>query len=222
MERSAMPSSEFNPSTVALAASHLLRGAVANWMQDRVSTLRAPLPLPPSPPITHRWLGHLHDIRTEGFTRFHQRCVATYGPLVLLHLGPPVVGRRVLIVADSSVAQRTLHQDLHREFLSSIGPPMVFGDKAVFCTSSDDPTHAERQGLIARHLQPQMLTRHAATMAEVWEPAIERLVAIPAGRRAVERFDLNSAVLRTTQEVAVRCWLGVGASPAESHRALQR
>lgn len=207
---------------VSPVAPNFLSTSIANWLQDRVSTLRASLPLPPSPPIKNPLLGHLHDIRTEGYTRFHQRCVATYGPLVLLHFGPPVVGRRLLVIADPEVALRTLQQDTHREFLTPIGPPLVFGDKAVFCTSADDAAHAERQGLLARHLSAEMMSRHAAAMAEVWQPAVERLAGIPAGRRTVERFNFNSEVLRTTQAAAVRCWLGVQASNQESHLGLER
>src|SRR5262245_50925139 len=118
-------------SLIATTAPSML----SHWVEDKVSTLRAPRPLPPSPPITHLGLGHLHEIRARGFVRFLRECVDTYGPLVLLHMGPPVLGRRVLVIADPEVARQNLQQDRHREFLSPIGPPMVFGEQAVFCTS---------------------------------------------------------------------------------------
>ncbi len=193
--------------------------ALRNAAQDRIS-IRGKR-LPPSPPINNRLLGHLHDIRAEGFVRFFTRCVAEYGPLVLLRLGPPAVGRRLLLVADPEVARLTLTQDLQRRFPPGPGPRGVFGEDAVFCTAGDDPVHAIRRQLIARHLAPDMLSLHAATMAEIWRPAIDHLVSIPAGQRSVERFNISPDVLFTTQRVAVRCWMGVDPSPRETLDALR-
>ncbi|MBV9784849.1 MAG: cytochrome P450 [Acidisphaera sp.] len=201
-------------------AGRLLAGALANWAQDALSVRGERLP--PSPPIRHRWLGHLHDIRTEGFVAFHRRCVQAYGPLVLLRFGPPVLGRRFLLVADPEVALLTLTQDRQRGYAPMTGPPLVFGEQAVFCTSGDDPVHAERQRLIARHLAPDMLRRHAAGMTEIWTPAIERMVSIPRGQDAVRRFDLNTEILATVQHVSLRCWMGVEPTPSETRDTLAR
>jgi cytochrome P450 len=99
---------------------------------------------------------------------------------------------------------------------------LVFGEDAVFCTGAGDPVHASRQQLIARHITPEMLKLHARTMTAVWEPAIEELVSIPAGRDSIERFNISPAVLFTTQHVAVRCWMGVEPSPAEILDTLRR
>ena len=188
--------------------------ALLNAVQDRVS-IRGKR-LPPSPPIRHRWLGHLYDIRTEGFVRFGTRCVAEYGPLVLLRFGPPGLGRRFLLVADPAVARQTLTQDLERGFPPGTGPMLVFGEDAVFCTGAKDPLHARRQQLIARHVAPDMLRLHAATMSEIWQPAIEHLVSIPTSADSIERFNINPAILFTTQRVAVRCWMAVDPSPMET------
>jgi cytochrome P450 len=208
---------------MAALASGLLRltiDALVNAVQDRISAVGKRLP--PSPPIRHRWLGHLHDIRTEGFVRFHARCVAEYGPLVLLRFGPPVLGRRLLLVADPAVARQTLMRDLQRGFIPGTGPMLVFGEDAVFCTGANDPVHASRQRLIARQITPEMLKLHACTMTAVWGPAIEQLVSVPAGRDSIERFNVGPAMLFTTQDVAVRCWMGVMPSPTEILDTLRR
>ncbi len=194
--------------------------ALVNALQDRLAIRGKKLP--PSPPIRHRWLGHLHDIRTEGFVRFHARCVAEYGPLVLLRFGPPVVGRRFLLVADPEVARLTLTQDLQRGFPPGTGPMLVFGEDAVFCTGADEALHARRQRLIARHVGADMLSLHAATMTDIWQPAVDRLVSIPAGQRSVTRFDINSDVLLAAQHVAIRCWMGVEPTPAETRDTERR
>jgi cytochrome P450 len=206
--------------TFGLGLLRLTGDSLLNALQDRLS-IRGKR-LPPSPPIRHRWLGHLHDIREEGFVRFHARCVAEYGPLVLLRFGPPVVGRRFLLVADPEVARLTLTQDLQRGFPAGTGPMLVFGEDAVFCTGADDPVHTRRQQLIARHVATDMLSLHAATMTELWQPAIDRLVSIPAGHRSIARFDINPDVLFTTQHVAVRCWMGVEPAPGETLDTLRR
>lgn len=209
------------PARSMRTAGTFLTSAITNWAQDTVSTLRAPLSLPPSPPITNQLLGHLHDIRREGYVRFHDRCVATYGSLFMLRLGPPVLGRRVLVIADPEVAHENLTRDLHREFVAPIGPPLVFGEDAVFCTAGDAPIHAERRALIARHLGPASMRRHARRMAEVWRPMVEQAFAIPTGCRHVERFGMNGDVLRAAQRAAIRCWMGVEATAAEAQRALE-
>lgn len=200
--------------SVTFGLLRLTGDALANAWQDRFSVRGKRLP--PSPPIRHRWLGHLHDIRTEGFVRFHARCVAEYGPLVLLRFGPPVVGRRFLLVADPEVARLTLTQDLQRGFPPGTGPMLVFGEDAVFCTGADEALHARRRQLIARHVGVDMLSLHAATMTEIWQTAVEHLVSIPAGQRSATRFDINHDVLFATQHVALRCWMGVEPTPAET------
>jgi cytochrome P450 len=186
--------------------------ALVNAWQDRLA-IRGKR-LPPSPPIRHRWLGHLHDIRAEGFVRFHARCVAEYGPLVLLRFGPPVVGRRFLLVADPEVARQTLTQDLQRGFPPGTGPMLVFGEDAVFCTGAGDALHARRRQLIARHIGADRLSLHAATMTEIWQSAVERLASIAADEHSVTRFNINPDVLLATQHVAIRCWMGVEPTPA--------
>lgn len=206
--------------SLTLGLLRVTGSAVLNAMRDWIA-IRGKR-LPPSPPVRHRWLGHLHDIRTEGFVRFFARCVAEHGPLVLLRFGPPVLGRRFLLVADPAVARLTLTQDLQRGFLPGTGPMLVFGEDAVFCTGADDPVHARRQQLILRHVALPMLRLHAATMTEIWEPAIDRLVSIPAGHRGVTRFNINPEMLFTTQRVAVRCWMGVDPSPPETLGTLRR
>ncbi|MEJ0019566.1 MAG: cytochrome P450 [Acetobacteraceae bacterium] len=207
-------------SSLALGLMQMTGAALLNAVQDRFAVRGKRLP--PSPPITNPWLGHLHEIRTEGFIRFGQRCVAEHGPLVLLRFGPPVLGRRFLLVADPEVARLTLTQDLQRGFPPGTGPMLVFGEDAVFCTAADDPVHARRQQLIARHVTPDMLRVHAATMVEIWGAAIEHLVSIPAGCHSVEHSNINQDLLFTTQRVAVRCWLGVEPTPAETLDTLQR
>lgn len=210
---------------VAMAPAHLgllrLAGdALANAVRHRVSSFGKHLP--PSPPIRHRWLGHLYDIRSEGFVRFLARCVAEHGPLVLLRFGPPVVGRHFLLVADPEVAHLTLTQDLQRNFPPGIGPMQVFGEDAVFCTAAADPVHASRQQLILHHLTPEMMKLHASAMTAVWEPAIEQLVSIPARSDSVQRFNINPDVLFTTQHAALRCWMGVDPTPPETLATLRR
>jgi cytochrome P450 len=199
-----------------------LTSAIANWAQDAVSTLRAGAPLPPSPPITNQLLGHLHDIREEGYVRFQDRCVASYGSLFLLRLGPPVLGRRVLVIADPEIAHENLTRDLHREFVAPIGPPLVFGEDAVFCTAGDAPVHDQRRALLGGHLGRERMHDHARQMAAVWRTAVERTFAIPTGRRHVERFGINDQVLHAAQDAAIRCWLGVEPTAAETQRALDR
>jgi len=206
--------------SLALGLLRLTGDALLNALQDRLS-IRGKR-LPPSPPVRHRWLGHLHDIREEGFVRFHARCVAEYGPLVLLRFGPPIVGRRFLPVADPEVARLTLTQDLQRGFPPGTGPMLVFGEDAVFCTGVDDPVHARRQQLIARHITDDMLRVHAATMTELWQPAIDHLVAVPQGCRSVERFNINPDLLFVTQQVALRCWMGIDPTPMETLDTLRR
>ena len=206
--------------SLALGLMRSTGDALLKAVQDRLS-IRGKR-LPPSPPIRHRGLGHLHDIREEGFVRFHARCVREYGPLVLLRFGPPIVGRRFLLVADPDVARLTLTQDLQRGFPAGTGPLLVFGADAVFCTGADDPVHARRQQLIARHVTDDMLRVHAATMTEIWQPAIEHLVSIQQRSRSVTKFNINPDLLFITQQVAVRCWMGVDPTPAETLDTLRR
>jgi len=206
--------------TLALGLLRSTGDALLNALQDRLS-IRGKR-LPPSPPIRNRWLGHLHDIREEGFVRFHARCVAEYGPLVLLHFGPPIVGRRFLLVADPQVARLTLTQDLQRGFPPGTGPMLVFGEDAVFCTGADDPVHTRRRQLIERHVTEDMLRVHAATMTEIWQPAIDHLVSVPHGCQSVQRFNINPDLLFITQRVAVRCWMGIDPTPSETLDTLRR
>jgi cytochrome P450 len=135
---------------------------------------------------------------------------------VLLRFGPPLLGRRFLLVADPEVARLTLTQDLQRGYPPGSGPLLVFGEDAVFCTAAADPVHARRRRLIARHVAPDMLRRHAATMTAIWQPAATHLAAMPW------RDDINADVLATVQRVAIACWLGVAASPAEIQATLAR
>ncbi|MFO1024596.1 MAG: cytochrome P450 [Acetobacteraceae bacterium] len=206
--------------SATLGLLQLTSEAVANAVQDRISIVGKCLP--PSPPIRHRWLGHLHDIRTEGFVAFHARCVREYGPLVLLRFGPPALGRRFLLVADPDVAWQTLTQDLQRNFPIGTGPRLAFGDDAVFCTAAADPVHERRRALIRRHVTPDMLRRHVAQMDAVWGPAVETLVSIPAGCGSIERFNINPAILFATQEAAIRCWMSVSPGPNEVLSTLER
>jgi cytochrome P450 len=204
--------------SLALGLLRLTGDALRYAVQDRTVARK----LPPSPPIRHRWLGHLHDIRTEGFVRFCARCVAEYGPLVLLRFGPPLLGRRFLLVADPAVARLTLTDDLQRGYPPASGPLLVFGADAVFCTAADKPVHARRRELILRHVAPDMLRLHAASMTATWRSAADDLAAIPAGRTCVERWNINPDVLLAAQRVALRCWLGVDASVAETRDTLRR
>jgi hypothetical protein len=50
---------------LALGLLRVTGDALTNAVQDRIS-IRGQR-LPPSPPIRNQWLGHLHDIRREGF-----------------------------------------------------------------------------------------------------------------------------------------------------------
>ncbi len=208
------------PSSVARDALRLtgesLVSGIRHWVLTRGQRL------PPSPPISNQWLGHLHDIRREGFVRFHARCVAAHGRLVLLRFGPPLLGWRFLLVADPEVALQTLTQDLQRGFPPGTGPRLAFGEDAVFCTAAHDPIHASRQHLILRHVTREMLRLHAAAMAPIWRGAIDSLVAMPAGHRTVEHSDINPDILYTTQQVALRCWMGIDPSPAEIAATLRR
>ncbi len=53
------------------------------------------------------------------------------------------------------------------------------------------------------------MSSHAATIAEIWGPAIDHWVSIWARQRSVQRFNINPDVLFSPQRVAVRCWMGV-------------
>ena len=127
----------------------------------------------------------------------------------MLRFGPPVFGRRFLLVADPEVARLTLGQDLERGYAPGTGPPMVFGADAVFCTAGDDPLHERRRALIARHLDGDMLARHAATMAAGWNGGGRTTGRAAARRRlACNASTSTAALMFAVQRIAVICWLG--------------
>lgn len=199
-----------------------LRDGVRNWLQDLRRTPFARRPLPPGPPRRDRLNGHLSEIRELGYVRAMRLWTDTYGSLVMTYLGPPVLGRRLLVITDPAIAEQVLTQEERRKFLLPQGAPMVFGDKAVFCTDGDAPIHAERACLYARHLTPPLLRRHSALMREIWDEAIERIATIAVGASSARRFGINAEVLRVAQRVAIRCWLGVDVCEREAHEALER
>ena len=110
---------------------------------------------------------------------------------------------------------------LRRDYGRFVGPPLVFGRSSVFSTAGDDPLHARRQALVVHHLGFDMLRLHAVVMQRVWARSLEQIVAMPAGCRAV-RPDINAGVLRTVQEIAIRCWMGVEPSELETSDTLAR